>query len=140
MGDLLAHFWERTCFALNWPKLAWCKDIWNVYTMYAVKLICTIFLLFLSVYFYLNECTFDIFDKPIINFLHFSPKCTNCARVYKPYRSFSLLWNDLFFLFPALVLALFVWGVISSWVFLNEGENNQHTIYGPHLFHWRNKF
>ena len=32
--------------ALNWPKLAWCKVRWNVYTMYAVQLICTNFLLF----------------------------------------------------------------------------------------------
>ena len=31
---------ERTCLALNWPKLAWCKVRWNVFTMYAVQLIC----------------------------------------------------------------------------------------------------
>ena len=41
---------ERTCFALNWPKSAWCKDRWNVYTMYALQLICTDVLLFLSVW------------------------------------------------------------------------------------------
>ena len=31
---------RRYCLALNWPKLAWCKDKWNVYTMYVVQLIC----------------------------------------------------------------------------------------------------
>ena len=37
---------QRTCFGLNWPKLAWCQDRWNVYTMHAVQLICTIFVCF----------------------------------------------------------------------------------------------
>ena len=41
----LKKYTERTCFTLNWPKLAWCKDKWNVYTMYAVQLICTNFFL-----------------------------------------------------------------------------------------------
>ena len=57
---------KRTCFALNWPKLAWCKDRWNVYTMCAVQLICTNFLLFLCFYLYdvhMRKCTFDIFDN-----------------------------------------------------------------------------
>ena len=39
----------KNLFALNWPKLAWYKDKWNVYTMYAVQLICTNFVLILSV-------------------------------------------------------------------------------------------
>ena len=35
-------------FCLKLAKIAWCKYRWNVYAMYAVQLICTIFLLFLS--------------------------------------------------------------------------------------------
>ena len=42
------YFIQRTCFALNWPKLTWCKDRWNVYIIYAVQLICTnIFIFFI---------------------------------------------------------------------------------------------
>ena len=58
--------YQRTCFALNWPYLAWCKDRRNVYTMHAVQLICTNFVCFICTMFIQRIPTFDIIDKPIL--------------------------------------------------------------------------
>ena len=56
IGSMLIHqiihksiFWSQNV-KLNWAKLAWCKDRRNMYTMYAVQLICANLLLVLSVY------------------------------------------------------------------------------------------
>ena len=60
--ELITKQWQRTCFALNWPKLAWCKDRWNVNTSHVR---CTsssvlIFCCFCLYNVHINECTFDI--------------------------------------------------------------------------------
>ena len=44
---------KRTCLALNWPKLAWYKAMWNVYTLHNVC--CTAHLYWFFVVFYLHN-------------------------------------------------------------------------------------
>ena len=51
----------QPCLALNWPKLAWCKVRWNVYSIYAVQLICMNVLLFFNwIMFIYNFCSFTL--------------------------------------------------------------------------------
>ena len=46
---------------------SWDKVRWNVYTMYSVHLFCTSVLLFFYLYnVHIKECTFVLFDKPIL--------------------------------------------------------------------------
>ena len=54
------------------------KDSWNVYMMYAVQLICTIFFRFYLYNVQIKECTFVLFDKTILQvYQKRSPKYKN---------------------------------------------------------------
>ena len=55
---ILKKVLQRTRSAINWPKLAWCKDRWNFYTTYAVQLICTIFRFVYLHNVQITECTY----------------------------------------------------------------------------------
>ena len=44
-------YWSFSFFSQNWPKLAWCIDSGNVYTMYTVQLFWTNCVLFLCAWF-----------------------------------------------------------------------------------------
>ena len=57
----LCYFSTENLFALNRPKLAWCRDRWNANTMYAVQLICIIFCCFFLHNVHIKECTFLYF-------------------------------------------------------------------------------